>query len=421
LKRQDRKAGNRGFSLIELIISMAMLAIIAIPLLGYFTSSAAYNARAKNRQNAVALSQSIIEVCRDKSVEELARSFHAADAEFYAKFNLVPMDKIEGDRSRIAEVDASGNVITDPDAISYDAGRGVFRNSLDGILRYAIRNIKENGNSYDALITVDTNTGAGATYHAVNGMALYQIKAIQSPDNIVAAETTQNDRVVISMRDLNRDYCDRKNLAHQGEAGWSYLLPKGEAEVENALVRDIYIEIDPYGSSTSKAKVKIYYKYYCPGIDGCPQDSANALEVDPPLYQETVSLEDMKNIYVFFQRNKDVEQVMLDIDSVAALNFRQGIKLYLLCQAADASAATAPPYTASINPAGNSYDKLEAVYSNADSILKNNMAPAERVSAEYIGKEPKLRMADITVDIYEAGELMVQEHLYASMHSTHWE
>ena len=38
-----RKQNNAGFSLIEVVLSMAILAIISIPLLGYFTESMKYN------------------------------------------------------------------------------------------------------------------------------------------------------------------------------------------------------------------------------------------------------------------------------------------------------------------------------------------------------------------------------------------
>ena len=56
-----RKMNNKGFSLVEVIISMAILAIISIPLLNYFTDSMKYNAIAKTRQQATIEAQNIME------------------------------------------------------------------------------------------------------------------------------------------------------------------------------------------------------------------------------------------------------------------------------------------------------------------------------------------------------------------------
>lgn len=422
MKQQKRKKNNKGFSLVELIVSIVMLAIITVPLLSYFVSSSAYNARAKITQDAVALSQSIIEKCKDKSVEEIARSFHTENAEFRAKFDLVPLTMIGSDQNRIQEVNASGTAL--PDTGSYDLVSGTFRNSGDGMLYYAIRNIQEDGKAYDALITLDTNITSGKTYYDTNvNKPLYEINAIKSPQNIIGAETTQEARACLSMSDLNRSYCEQENASHAGIAGWSYKVPVGEAAIRAALTRNIYIEVEPYEArpseiSTTQARVKISYRYYCPGIEGCPQNGSSAAEVDPPLYQETVSLADMKNIYVFFQRNKRVEHIILDIDPAAAAAFKRNINLYILCQAADAADSPAPAYDASVDPVGNSLLKVDKVYSNAGKVSRNNDGSDIKEGGGYILNEAVLRMMSIKVDIYKVGELLKPDFLYASITST---
>ncbi|SHO53937.1 type IV pilus modification PilV family protein [Anaerocolumna xylanovorans] len=420
MKQQRKKENNNGFSLVELLVSIVILAIITVPLLSYFVSSSAYNTKAKTSQDAVALSQSIIENCKDKSIEDIARSFHAGNAEFLAEFDLVPVDKIGRDQSRIKEVASNGTALTGG---SYDIANGIFKNSDNGLLYYAIENIQDDGRAYDALITIDTNITSGKTYYDTNvNKPLYQIKAIQTPQNIIGVETAQEPRAVISMSDLNRSYCEQENAAHAGVSGWSHKVPVGETAIQAALCRNIFIEIEPYEVrpsviSTSQTRVKIYYKYYSPGIEGCPQDQSSALEMDPPLYQETVSLEDMKNIYVFFQRNKGIEQISLDIDPAVAASFRRNINLYLLCQAADEASDLAPAFDASINPVGTSYLKVDKVYSNAGKVSKSNDG-SDVKEGSYISNKAVLRMMDIKVDVYKAGKLLNPDFLYASMNST---
>ncbi len=421
MRRPGRKEKNKGFTLVELIVSIVMLAIITVPLLSYFLSAAAYNARAKTTQEAVALSQSIIEKCKDKSIEDIARSFHAGNTEFLRDFNLVPLASINNDRSRAFEVDSAGTALTGVG--SYDILNGVFHNSVNGLLYYAITNIQGDGNDYDALLTVDTNITHGTTYYDTNvNNTLYQIKAIQSPQNVTAVETTQNARAVMSMSDLNRSYCDQQNAAHAGDSTWTYKVPVNETAIQAVLYRDICIkleaiEIAPSVISTTQAKVKVYYKYYCPGINGCPQTSSNGVEVYPPLYQETVSLTDLKNIYVFFQRNLGVEQINLDIDGRFLSEGANKINLYLLCQAIDTSDNTIPDFNASINPVGNSLSFVDKVFANAQMVSINNDASNIMEGSGYISREAKLRMMNIKVDIYKAGKLLNSNFLYASITS----
>ena len=61
-----RKQNNQGFSLLEVVLSMAILAIISIPLLSYFTQSVKYNAKMADKQHATNLGQEIMESLKDQ-------------------------------------------------------------------------------------------------------------------------------------------------------------------------------------------------------------------------------------------------------------------------------------------------------------------------------------------------------------------
>ena len=61
-KQQNQRAlSNAGFSLLEVILSMAILAILSIPLMSYFTQSMKYNAKMADKQHASHLAQEVME------------------------------------------------------------------------------------------------------------------------------------------------------------------------------------------------------------------------------------------------------------------------------------------------------------------------------------------------------------------------
>ena len=56
-----KKNGNEGFTLIEVVLSIAILALISVPLMKYFTDSMRYAAKSAERQGANLLAQETLE------------------------------------------------------------------------------------------------------------------------------------------------------------------------------------------------------------------------------------------------------------------------------------------------------------------------------------------------------------------------
>ncbi|MDE6606412.1 MAG: type II secretion system GspH family protein, partial [Lachnospiraceae bacterium] len=69
--RERRTGDNRGFTLLELLIAVLVLAIVIIPLLHSFVSSFRVNARSRETMRATTLAQNEMELFEKEKIEDL--------------------------------------------------------------------------------------------------------------------------------------------------------------------------------------------------------------------------------------------------------------------------------------------------------------------------------------------------------------
>lgn len=106
--RQD----NRGMTLVELLIAIVILAIITVPLLHAFVSSARINMDARKRLRLTTVAQDVMEGLRADTLAELAEEFnYPVPVGPYRGFHVIDRSLIEGGISeRRCSIDSDGNV-----------------------------------------------------------------------------------------------------------------------------------------------------------------------------------------------------------------------------------------------------------------------------------------------------------------------
>lgn len=72
---KEKQLNNEGFSLVELLIAIVILAIIVIPLLHTFVTSARTSAKARNTMHATAIAEDVMEDFEAYSIEEMAKQY----------------------------------------------------------------------------------------------------------------------------------------------------------------------------------------------------------------------------------------------------------------------------------------------------------------------------------------------------------
>lgn len=132
----ERRKLNKdaGFSLLELLIAVVILAIIVIPMLNLFLSSNKLNIRSRQTLRATTLAQDIMEGLKAYDIEELKAQFNMPAEGFY----VIDDNLIKGavGEETGMEVDGSGN-------------------PSEGIYYFSLRKVSMQGSEFDALVKVD--------------------------------------------------------------------------------------------------------------------------------------------------------------------------------------------------------------------------------------------------------------------------
>ena len=74
-KKTGNRIGNRGLSIVEVVVAIAILSLVTVPLLQTFISAIRYNATARENQRALNIAQSVMEGIKAHDAEELSLQF----------------------------------------------------------------------------------------------------------------------------------------------------------------------------------------------------------------------------------------------------------------------------------------------------------------------------------------------------------
>lgn len=258
MKRQEKTTlhkgkvlNNQGFSLVELMVSIVILAIVIVPLLNNFVISARVSARAKKVQNETILAQSILEDMKTKSILDI-------ESEYADSSGIVPI--------------GSEQIYAKKDKIYH-------------------------GNEYDVLITLDDSSyifedamNPGGEKIGYNTFKMPMISDIDSGKNIVVVDQYETDMAVVSLYRNHIIYCEEQNKSNKDVVGYHPIIPSNELEIRNSLKRDMSIDITTDGSTIY---VKVELKYSC---------ASSILGSDSVSYivEDKIFTDSMEGIYLFY-------------------------------------------------------------------------------------------------------------------------
>ena len=144
---KPRKSNNQGFTLLEVLIAVLVLAVVIVPMLHSFVSSHRLNSKSKQQMRATALAQNEMEIFEKDTIEDLIAMTDAADNAIY-------------------EVQGSDGAMLDPTVEPAD-GLYVFH-------RNGVKNNGADGSTYDVTVTLDPERkNTGDRYYDTNTKELF--------------------------------------------------------------------------------------------------------------------------------------------------------------------------------------------------------------------------------------------------------
>lgn len=270
---REQNIGNKGMTLVEVIVAMTVLTIIIIPVMRSFVYSARYNAKAHELQKATVAAQTIMENFKAYAVEDICQQF--ADGNFMV-----------GSESTIRYYET----VHDPTTFQHT---------------YLIGDISYNGNVYDARVTLTPSASLAPT-----------------PMNTYTDSDAYCDAVY--MVEAGSAYDIYNTVINEVQTAWSALTDKADTEPEDfdleniVFEREVEINIDSAGKTTV-AETYAYsvasYEYNTESgtntfsysghvmLDNNPSDGIDSPKI---IYDNSATLAEsggrakLKNIYYYF-------------------------------------------------------------------------------------------------------------------------
>lgn len=298
----DRKHGkgiaNSGFTLIEVIVAMAVLAVVATSILSLFSQSAKFNANARMEQKATLANQTVIEDIM--SYEDLVEMAHGYESE--SGWAVV-------DRADPLSCTVLSSIETSPASIITAAGGLVNGNTAP---YYFKRPVVIDGTEFLAMVTVDptvyatTATGRGSKKAAAsdnkasslltdiyyNDLAMPELRSIYTDNNVVVVQSDEDDRGISQLAgSYGASDVSTATAAIRGQ------IPSGTARREINITLQ-YATKESGGVTTIDddfVEARVEFDYYAQDVTG------NPIHTTIGSMEDEFAIQDLKNIYIFYK------------------------------------------------------------------------------------------------------------------------
>lgn len=413
----------KGFTLVEVIISLAILALLIVPTLSIYAALTQENTRAQIDQKAVNLSQNLMESFKTRSMEELCRRFNGVEGfdllnsnlngfsggylmKAYADQGYGEYSSITGNPVRINPGDTKSSLKLSGVPATYlfspPTGQAEFL--------FGVELISDGEASYDALIKMDASTYRDSVKYP-DSMNNYRMPGLQEllqgevtlldPEGITA---TWSDSSVTGTCD-NSASTDLQAQADFMNIQSAYLIfleeedseetpvPYTVDEIKAAIQKSIIVNV--IKTDTEHVRIECKVSYSCNldlNGDGVQENACYDLYSQKAPITHIDGLD--REIYLFYTPSTFTNQ-----DIISVSNDGAKIKFFITRQQ---------------GTSGNGVRIQKSVRNSAETIINTNLTVSELDASSVamisqhslITKEDASdRIYDIKIEIYQAGSI----------------
>lgn len=300
------KDDNRGITLVELIVSIAILALIVLPFLNAFVTATKTNVKARNKMNATHLATNIMEGIENNSMKtmayqfnypsegfDLADGFDMADGSnakelYYKNGKYTDVKRFEDVMNAHPEAENLDKWMTSSihkknnTAFLGDTSSWKFVENKEHKYYFWMTDVKSGTKKYNAMVTVDGKGEANSKveqYNTIDKVA--DMSAMDSNYDCMSSDVATIEELMNTLK--NRGYSDIESN-------------------KDSISRTITLDIT--GGSSTKVTVSYSYKFTSGGqMHVFPEDAAMKQMYTSVIFDNTSNTANrtLKNIYLFYK------------------------------------------------------------------------------------------------------------------------
>lgn len=387
---KEIKKDNHGFTFIELLISITILAFAIIPLVNIFVTGSRTNLKSRKMQNATTLGQNAMEGLKKLNMTETLDQFNGL-----ASFQI--LDNTIGEKY---EADASGQKLTD--VSKRDPGKYYF----------VMKNVQEGAGKYDIKLEFDANEYSSAAAPSYNDYKMPEIADLNGDSTaIVEVKDVKSAAASFSVDEAAYQLSSRNVVAVNSNPSAGYQVYARD-EIKDNLQMKIQLNINQDTGGNISVEGNIIYDLSLTSPHNLSHFGTTNLSVKYMIYTKEFKKK-VENIYIMYtpySMNGDV----IEVNCPAGTGLPNNTNFYIAKQD-----GTVTPTEVKLNKKNDVHSNL-SIFSNLDSAILKAAAGSESftINSELVTRKaaPTVSIYKYSVDICEAGTDFQKR--YASFEST---
>ena len=290
------KKNNQGFSLVELLVSIVILAIIMIPILDNIVVSTRMNMKSKEVADVTGIASNIMEsVKAEGNLSEIAKDLMSADSSTFLGL-FTGEDASEVTVTEVEKQEEKYVPATTSCLKKEDDGTYTWKENANRKYQFAVEHLKYQNETYNAMITFDAAAYA-ETEDSINNQEIPVIENVSTDHNAVITCSYSDDWAESSLKHLynqwfNENYTGKNEITNE--------------RISQNMKRSFEITVNKNDRNNKyEVTAKAVYKLTDELIPGIPAENEAYKTYENTLFEK--DFDSLDNVYLFYTPKLDTK------------------------------------------------------------------------------------------------------------------